>query len=642
LIKHPSIEIKKNGLKLIDEAEFITDLTKRKIEKLKDRMISATTAYRQDASEEAAKLLLKDFQYVKFFIKELKEKRFKEWPPETLKAILTPDLLTVTLKPPLLIKEKLEIKAITLQIREEINKASDLNAFLDWFLEECYFVPLGHPLNPWEFVKEFIGKRKISCHEALYFLKKWIKANHHPLAYLMALEIVLSLRSKAASGKSEEEKSEFKSDGFFGFLNNLLELLLLEKSEGISKKKYRPLFENIKERWRFRTELSRYYLKYIDLNFNKPADDEYKVLLGWWMARDIEKTLTENFSMLSLEEQTLWLKQIVDFIKMERPVNFEHYVRYREKALSIARYYTIVKSSPLTTSALTLAVIYPKRDQEYAFKGLKEPTIALNPKFTDAIINSLPQETLWGEEQILYAQKGQLPFLWELPFCISAPGFLRAYYEDAFEFLGKDKFAIIEFAEAISAPGFLKNDLGNLFNMPEEEKKVKAPFLLCSLDTYVQLHGEMPLEAVIFKEHKELIKELILITTPPYNVLCFQRTISILNKMISVGNSEWVEVFRHQLKDLDYDKIAKKLNEMQFYLIQGHILTVVMLGYDLSILNPIVQKKTTSKVIREILGGVKSTLESNVTLVPIENRENLRKFLNQIADVPAISGENEK
>jgi hypothetical protein len=176
---------------------------------------------------------------------------------------------------------------------------------------------------------------------------------------------------------------------------------------------------------------------------------------------------------------------------MELPVNFEHYVRYREKALSIARYYTIVKSSPLTTSTLTLAVIYPKRDQEYAFKGLKEPTIALNPKFTDAIINLLQKETLFGEEQILTAQKGQLPFLWELPFCISAPGFLRAYYEDAFEFLGKDKIEIIEFAEAISNPDFLKDNLSHLPDKIDNENSPEVLFLLSSLDAYVKLHGEI-------------------------------------------------------------------------------------------------------------------------------------------------------
>ncbi len=636
LIKVPEIEIKKIALKRIADADYITDLTKSKIENLKERMISAPAAYRQEASEEAAKLLLKDFYYVKACITKLKEKQFMGWRQELLDALLTPDLLTVTWKSPLLINENLALKVIELRIREQINNASYLNTFLDWFLEECYFVPLGHPLNPWEFVREFIRKRKMSCREALYFLKKWVEANRHPMAYLMALDIVLSLRSKSAS--EELEKVEFKSEEFFKFLTQMLEVLLIDKSESVSMDG--PLFKNIKERWHFRTELSRYYLKYMDLNLNEPADDEYKVLLAWWMARDVEKTLIENFTMLSLEEQTLWLKQNVDIIKMERPVNFEHFVRYREKALSIARYYTMVKSSPLTTSTLTLSVINPKGGQEYAFKGLKEPTLAFNPKFTDAIINSLPQETLWGEEQILYAQKGQLPFLWELPFCISAPGFLRAYYEDAFEFLGKDKVEIIEFAEAISAPDFLKNDLGNLSNMPEEDKKVKAPFLLCSLETYVQLHGEMSLEAVIFKEHKELIKELMTITTPLYNVLCFQRIISILNKMISVGNSEWVEVFRHQLKDLDYDELAEQLNQLQFELLQDHIFRIVMLGYDLSILNPIVQRKTTSKAIREILGRVKSILESNVTLVPIENRENLRKFLNQIADVPAILEKN--
>jgi hypothetical protein len=291
---------------------------------------------------------------------------------------------------------------------------------------------------------------------------------------------------------------------------------------------------------------------------------------------------------------------------------------------------------------LTLAVIYPKRNREYAFKGLKEPTIALNPKFIDAIINLLKKETLIGEEQILTAQKGQLPFLWELPFCLSAPGFLRAYYEDAFEFLGKDKVEIIEFAEAISNPDFLKDNLPHLPDKLDNENSPEVLFLLSSLDAYVKLNGKMPQEGRIFKERKELLKRIMEIIPVPFNTLCIMRSIFILDKMISVGNSEWVEVLRDQLKDIDYDELAKQLDQLRLDLIQEHILKVVMLGFELSILNPIVQKKTTSKIIREILGRVKSILESHVIHVPIENRENLRKFLNQIADVPAILEENEK
>jgi small-conductance mechanosensitive channel len=152
----------------------------------------------------------------------------------------------------------------------------------------------------------------------------------------------------------------------------------------------------------------------------------------------------------------------------------------------------------------------------------------------------------------------------------------------------------------------------------------------------------MPQEASIFKDHKELLKRIMEIIPFPFNALCIMRGIFIIDKMISVGNSEWVEVLRDQLKDIDYDELAKQLDQLRLDLIQKHILKVVMLGFELSILNPIVQKKTTSKIIREILGRVKSILESHVIHVPIENRENLRKFLNQIADVPAILEENEK
>lgn len=630
LIKHPDIEIKKQALYFILNSDFITDLTKRKIEELKERLVSSSVTFRQSASEEAVKLLLKDFQYGKSLIEDFKQKSFSEWPRDVFNAVWRPDLSTVMFDSRLLFNEKLNIEDISGQIRAVMNRTSGLAGFLDWILEECFFVPLGPPLNPWRFVKEYIKREKISKKSALSLLIRWIQENNDPLAYLIALEVVLNLRV----GAEKSEINEFKSERFFGFLNKLFEALLLEGSEDAAMDKH--LFDNIRERWLFRTTFNQYYLKYIDLNCNESMEDDYKVMLAWWMAREFEKVLLGNFSRLSVEVQTLWLKENIRLIQAETPFDFEHFIKYRKKELSVLRYYTLVKAPTLT--ALTLAIINPSKDDDNTFKGLKKPTTALHPKFTNAILNALPEETLFGEEHIPSVQYHKFQFLWQSPFCISAPHFLREYYDDAFELLGEKKVEIVKFAEAISGPDFLKNNLPDLSQMEDAKKRVYAPFLLSSLDAYVQLHGKMPFEASVFKENKTLIKDIILINDA-FSGFCFQKAISILSRMISVGNSEWTDIFRNQLESLDYGELISKSELMQA-LIQEHIYTVVVLGGDLSILYPIIQKKTTDNALREVLGKVKTGLASSITRIPIENRENIRKFLNQIADVPAILAEN--
>lgn len=632
LIKYPDIEIKKKELDNILNSNFITDFTKRKIEELKERLFSSSTATRQAASEEVVKLLSKDFRYGKYLIEELKKTNFPEWPSDVFYPVWRPDLSTVIPEPRLLFNEKLNVEDISGQIREEMKRASGLADFLDWILAKFFFVPLGPPLNPWRFVEEYIKREKISKKSALSLLIRWIQENNDPLAYLIALEVVLNLRANAEIN----EINEFKSKRFFDFLNQLFEVLLLKKSADAAMDKH--LFDNIRERWLFRSTFNRYYLKYIDLNLNKPIEDDYKVMLAWWMARELNKALLGNFSRLSLEEQTLWLKTNIELIENESSIDFEHFIKHKEKELSVLRYHTLVKAPTLT--ALTLAIISPSKDNDNTFNGLKKPTTALHPKFTNAILNALPGETLFGEEHVLSGQKSKFSFLWESPFCISAPHFLRDYYDDAFELLGEEKVRVVVSAEEISGRDFLKNNLPHLSHMENAEKKVYAPFLLSSLDAYVQLHGEMPSESSVFKKNKTLIKDFIKILKEPFGSFCFQKAIHILNKMISVGNSEWTDVFRNQLHNLDYDELASKSKEMRI-LIQNHIYIVVILGYDLSILSPIIQKKKTSKAIREVLGKVKTALESSFTRIPIENRENIRKFLNQIADVPAILEKNE-
>ncbi|HLP46278.1 MAG TPA: hypothetical protein VK469_10040, partial [Candidatus Kapabacteria bacterium] len=478
LIKHPDIEIKKRILQRIFDATLITEFTRHAIEKLKERVIKSSLAYRQAASEEVATLLLQDFQYGKNLIEELKKSNPPEWPWNVFDPIWRPNMATVIVDSHLLFNENLNIEDISSQIRAEMAKISELPIFWDWLLEECFFIPLDFPLNSWTFVEEFMKKMEISNKEALSLLKGWIHENNDPLAYLMGLEIVLNLRGRAEIN----EINEFKDKSFFAFLNRLFDVLLLKRSEDAELEKH--LFENIKTRWRFRTIFNRYYLKYIDLNACKPMADDYKVILAWWMARELERVLIGNFSRLSLADQTQWLKENIDRVERAAANEIEHLMKHRKKELSVLRYHTLVNAPTLIS--LTLAIIDPEENQNQAFKGLKHPTNAFLPKFTNALIHALPGETLHGKENIISGQASKFHFLWELPFCISMPRFLKKYYGNHFELLGKEKVLVVKFAETISGRDFLKDNLPILPQMEDEKKKIYGPFLLSSLENYVQ------------------------------------------------------------------------------------------------------------------------------------------------------------
>ena len=627
-IKDPSFKAKQETLNRISTAEFITEVTKNKIRNLEDRINSTRIVVRQAASEEASRLLLKDFYYSKNSLIKLWEQSIFEEQKDVWAAILRPDISTVVYRPPLLLKENLSINDISSQISNEINRSSDLNTFLNWLLKEYFFIPLDYPLNPWKFIGEYIKKKKISSKDVLYFLIKWIDGNNDPLANLITLEVVLNLRANA----EKDEKNEFVGDRFFNFLNQLFEVLLMENREDVSMDK--NAFENVKARWNFRLEFSRYYLKYIDLNFNKPMDDEYKVVLAWWLASEVEILLLKYLSKFPLEKQTLVLKQNSEKIKMENYIFLEHQLKFKEKEFSVARYYTTVIFPSLT--ALTLAVIYPMDKNKNTFKGLKEPTIAFNPKFTNVVIHSLIDINLLGIGQIQEVPKRKFNFLWELPLFVSATGFLRTYYGDAFKFLGKDKVELIEFSEEISKPEFLKKHLAEFPKLLESKSLVLA-IILSLIESYVQLYGKMPQDASKLKEQKNWIQKLILLNVP-LNAFCLKKVTSILMRLILAGDSEWVYILGNQLKNVDYGNLLSRKNEME--MLTWELLTIVILGYDLSILKPVIKRKSTDKIIREILGRIKPYLESFVTRVPAEYRENLRKFLNEIADVPAIVEEN--
>jgi hypothetical protein len=648
LIMHPSDGIKMDALTCIMDSEFVTDHTKKQIEKLKERLISSTEGYKQAVSEEIRKLLLKDYQYGKSLFNDLKKKPFKEFPIEFFDPILEPDLSTVIVQLPQLLSGNFNTKDINSRINKFIIESSDLNTFLDYFLKEYFFVPLGPPLNPWRFVETFMKRKDVSIGDTLKSLKMWTKNNDDPLAYLMALEIVLNLRAKVKSKSSGRGSitGKFKGKHFMDFLNRLLEVLLMAEKNNeffVSDEEVSciesDLFENIRAKWFFKKEFSRYYLKYIDLNYTGHGDDEYRVLLAWRMAIETEIAVTENFTGISLAEQTLWLWENTKKIKKNISIALRHHNLPLVKEITISRFFTLDRSA-LTLKSLALAIISPANNQIGAFRGIKEPTTVLRPRFRDKIISSLPWGALYGEVQVLDGKKGALKFLWEFPYCITAPKFLREYYGDAFDLLGKDKVITIQFTESLSNPSTLTQNLTNLLPW-DDDKQIVAIFTLSSCEAYVTFHGEMPEGSSVFKDDLELIKNIIQFDSKwaKFNPFCFYKVISILHKLIAVGNYEWTEIIQSQLKNLDYDKLAGQSDTMK-NTITEHITIIVTSGYELTVLEPILELRHSNKTIREILGILKEGLEENLRYIPTENRENIRKFLNRIADIPSILPKN--
>jgi len=355
------------------------------------------------------------------------------------------------------------------------------------------------------------------------------------------------------------------------------------------------------------------------------------VLMAWWMASKLIVSLHKISA--SHENPLAWMELIErgNIEKKESIIRLKHIFTDRRTYYSPSRFRTLMGKNLLASCALSL--LNPEDEGSNGispFIGVKNPATALDAKLRDEMLNMLSLHTFLGEGQINRDKISeiQLPLLWDIPFCVSTPAFLRTYYGDALDFLGKERMKIIEDAENATHPDFLSGELVKTPEYMKEKEGHRVVQALASLRTYFFTSGTMPKSAYILQDNEYLLRGISDLEEE-YQTLALAEAAQILDRVHAAGENEWTVIIEKQFSHIDYSKCSNKTLELiipiliQIFLRSGHY----------TILQPIIRMKASNKVVRECLSRIKSVLEDIFPYIPPRNRENIRWVLNELQDI---------
>lgn len=615
--------------------QYVTDHTKEVIQKLSSAIINADRI----ALYNGTQALIKDFRYAYgLFTQVIGAVSIITNPDDALnelwESLTEPDLKTVLQDIPMVLQEPFDKKAILERIEKQFiddtfSKHEDggdlLFQIFDWYFDNLYFIPVAPPLNPWKIINHVIltpaANKQYNSSKLIYFAARdWLKnKKDDPFANLMVLDLILNARAAA----TEEERTIFTDSEFYKMLDECLNILIFSDKE-TSK---RESIETIQTVWSIRQILARYFVKYLDLHDDGHINEERKIIVAWWMAGKLVRSLREL--SITHTKQLDWLnfiKQKID--EKENVIGLKHLFTDKRKKYSLSRYTTLRGRDLL--AACVMSMLSPDREGlNYVspFKGIQNPVPALDSNLRDDIIGILMLHFLLGEGQMDLddVKNLQLPILWNLPICVSTPAFLREYYGDALDFLGKKKTEVINMAEAQTHEDFLKKEVSKVPDYLRENDGGKVAVALASLSTYLLTSGKMPEVAAIFRENEYLLKDISTLDEA-YQKASISVATDILDRLYASGETEWTGILEKQLYHIDYAACSKNTIEW----IVPALIGIFLRSGSHKILEPIIHLKKSNKIVRESLSRIKTVLENIFPYIPQNNRENIRKVLNEL------------
>ncbi|MGA2824293.1 MAG: hypothetical protein ABSE72_12305, partial [Bacteroidales bacterium] len=594
---------------------YLTEYTKN-IFRLKSQDILSDDAYLwRPASYNTSLALLKDFKYSLNIFTQL---CLSEFPGlemainEVWNHTLKPLLDTVIEEMPLLIQDPFESDSIISRVKDGISrkdlvfpdKQTALSDKLDWYLENVYFIPVASPLNPWSIIQsisELTIKQygeSYSSVELLHAIQEWVKDKSDPLAHLMALELILCARANS----KDDEHFHFTGEKFFEYLDGFFEVLMHEDKSDV-----RSEHKLIHTVWRMRSFLAAYFLKYIDINIRQAFIEDRRAILAWWMATQLMSALLKSGKHLKSGDMISWLEEIEKGIKRENDIiGLSHFFPDQQKYFSINRYLTLHGTYLLFSSVMAILMPALTNDEKItAFMGIKEPSTAFSPDFRDELFNKLLMHSFLGYGQIGKETTAELHLLWHVPLCISAPAFLRGYYADALDFLGKEKVGIIEMAESVTKPDSLENELKKIQDYLLNDQGLAVAAVISALHVRLSINGTVPEEVMLFKDYKTLVRDICKLTGE-WQTISLSLLAQILDLFRVCGNQPLVEFLEKQFQNIDLSVCTEK----SISSLIPHIVDVVLRGGDYTLLAPALKMKSQNKCVRETLAHVKSGLES--------------------------------
>jgi len=642
-IMSDSLEIREVLINQLLQADYVSEYTKAFIQDRLNKILSDKHFIWQTTIKEIRDTLLKDFLYIQYWFQQLitssiSDKNRQEFLNIAINSALEPNLESIYSNLPLLIEDPFKMEDIEAKIKKESEKFNSVEEFLDWYLENVYFIPYIADNEVYNMFKEIqikksnsLIKRNIEDYN-LGIIKKWLnKVKEDHFARLLVLEFVLGMRSEI-----KDVKEKFTNADFYAFLDSNFKILLSSSEAQDKSSNSEIVFMRLI--WQLRVKLARYYSRYIDLNSQKDLDDERKIAIAWWMAKKTAYSILEivkkyNFT---IEEKSDYLKKVLDSLEEKFEImRFGHYFYDIKKSFSSSRYLMYNEVDLLSYATIALFSTR-KRNKNNILKGLMRPDKALSEEIRNIIIEKLINDILLGNGQ-LSIKSETLQLLWNNSLCDTVPILLEKYYGDALSYLGQkinNKIQkakeINSLASSVSAKKYLNQELPNLPKYINTNKKSDCLLVINSLKVFMLSHkeSEFPDELKIFEKDNSILEKLSQFENPwaYYSCLAFSQ---ILLSLQSRRCKPWLISFYDQFKKIKYNSCdIKTTNLMAEYLI-----IIFLIGGDYDILVPLLSLKHKDRNIRNLLRKKRQGLEYIFPFVPLGSRDNLRKLLNVLSNV---------
>ena len=602
------------------------------------------------AAVEVGQVLQKDFQYTRslFLQVMLLPAPNEQLTNDAWKGLMNPDLLSVLGELAPLINGSLDEENIKRRIERsfledvfgmlpkdiESDVPPQTDSFMEraltWYLDNIFFIPVSRPFDFWSLANtyfKFCEPGGIQSAAILEVTRKWLlERPEDPMAYLLALDLVLRARSLSP----QEARGLFDGEGFYSLLDGILNALLgTEDTPSASD----VAFGKVRFAWKIESSLAHYYLKHIDLEDNGDVAEDMKVVVAWWMAREVTRTLFEASKRLDLKDQLGWLAKMANTINHQLSlIRIPHLFQCYGKTSSILRYSTLHPRPLITVAALSILEppMAEMPEEGSAFHGLKYPTTTLAPELRDKIIHTLFLQTLLGEGGISGKSVPGIPLHWNGSLCLAAPAFLEAYYGDSIQYIGDEKRQFIEIAKLTTEPDFLDQLLRDISDHPKSERLHWLAIGISLLKVRLLTKGELSEGFQMLKGNETIVKELSELDDD-WAKVSLGILMEVLIWLQRASLYESARILAEQFQRIKFEKCQVRNIDV---LVPG-ILNVFLMGGDQRLLEPILLLKNTNKIIRNVLGRFKGCLEIAFPRIPVADRERVRRLLRWLEDIPS-------
>jgi hypothetical protein len=599
---------------------------------LKEALASGIKAQWEPAAHRARQVVMKDFRYSRMHLKTalLRQISDKALITSAINDLLFPDLSTAWAEVPAIVKspeqnpEVLKQNAIAGFTQTQEKGGNETEDALNQYMQQFGFIALAPPLDAWSLFQAMRISSIASDQDAGGFcetVSRWAYAQDDPLALVVAWEVLLGAASAA------EAISYFKGYDFRKVLGRLfLDLAIPGYRTGNQKENAKRSF--FEKAWEARTQLARHYLRYLELEGGNKSDKQ-RVLAAWWMAQKAMEALVaamggrEDEERASLMEKHVIPQWLIEQTRLTR-TRIQHTLFYLYKAMQSAdRYCTFAERQHLP--AAMMAFIAPTTE------GLPAPGYAgmtMTDEIRDGMIGLLESPDDLALAHLPVERHSGAISLWNRALTQSIPSFLRAYYKDSIEFVGKRKMSLLHSAEVVARPDYPDQVFKGLVKDVNEPPVIDALLAFEIFSLKLATEGELIPALTSMLEKPQILGQLVARdeSLGPLVAVSLARMLPLLYARNEEGLAHLIE---NQLLRMEWDP-AGKYSEI---IIESLVVANIM-GAGNELFKKLLDFGNRNKEFADGLRKMKIILENYLSQIPVSHREKVRYVLRELEAIP--------